>query len=220
MSNQGRYGRIAVTSDDSTVFITAASTATGHLNICKWVVVTTGVHNIDCMPFGGLTYIGSYNMLSDNLMFFIYKHETDDHAYFRRLDFDNPSSNGWAYKMNCPDTDACSVEKSYSVLSTDSTKLYTMVGIGGATHGKRNVFSILNSSTGALIGNVFESTECTAGTVEVFHMISTSSKVYILTTCTNNNLMVFDISSNSFTGIYQFTTGTFVTFAEGISQSE
>lgn len=134
-------------------------------------------------------------------------------ASHRRIDTSGPTE-VWKKHMDCTVPGSCGVGKSKAVLNSDKSLIYSVIILGATS--TNIVFSKLNSTNGDLVGNVFASSiQCT----EIYDIRLYSTKIYILSLCTNSKLLIYDDSSASFVSYFDVSNGSLKGFVKGNTDS-
>ena len=153
---------------------------------------------------GGTTDIDYVLKISDTSFYTVAK-APNNQAILRRMDISDPSAPSvtWGKYMNCVNANSWGVGRSFALLNSNGTEIYSFTGIGATTN--NIVFARLDVTDGSLIGSVFAtSIRCTAVTSARFH----GSKVYSIIGCdSGTRFLIYDSSSHSFTKVYDVSGG-------------
>lgn len=98
----------------------------------------------------------------------------------------------------------------YSEIILSGSTLYTFINIGPSSGSQPILFSTINEATGALQGNQYVS--LTPGLL-IFSVTEHNSNLYLLAVGPPTILIVYSISSSTFTNYFESTLGFYVDFA-------
>ena len=134
-------------------------------------------------------------MISDTELFWITRTYSTDNAVFIKLTFANTSAD-WANKMSCPGS--CDIRYSWSLLSTDKSKIYTLFSYYQSS-GFKIYFSWFQISNGAIVGNMYQTTTSWSGSYNVYGSVLNGDNIVATLQCSSFYLVIYNIPSDSFT---------------------
>ena len=144
-------------------------------------------------------------MISDAELFWITRIDNTYNAVFIKLTFANTSAD-WANQMNCSGSGSCDIWYSWSLLSTDKSKIYSLFSYYKPFN-YIIYFSWLQTSNGAIVGNRYQSTS--SWTSNVYGSALNGDNLVAILQCSSSlYLVIYNIPSDSFT-FKSFSGGLF-----------
>ena len=132
-------------------------------------------------------------MISDTELFWITITTSPYNAVFIKLNFANTSAD-WAKQMSC--SSSCGIYYSWSLLSTDKSKIYTMFPYAQSSW---NIYlSWFQTSNGAIVDNRYQSTSWSSP--NVYGSVLNGNNIVATLVCSSSPYLVtYNIPADSFT---------------------
>ena len=132
-------------------------------------------------------------MISDTELFWITQTTSPYNLVFIKLTFANTPAN-WAKQMSCSSS-SCHIDSSWSLLSTDKSKIYTLFVY--VQYSANIYFSWFRTSNGAIVGNRYKSTFWSG--YGVYGSVLNGDNIVATLYCSSYYLVIYNIPADSFT---------------------
>ena len=187
-------------SDDSGYYIALVKISSVYANI--WKVLFNSLANIQCQEFANINNFFYGTLMIDNNQLFIIGSEISSpySNYFLKFTFGNTTTD-WTNKMSWV-LGTWDTFISESILSSDSTSIYTFFTFGQSTS-YYTYYAKFNFTNGAVIGTRYKSSISWS----VGKSASTGNYIFLLAYCSNNwYFMIFDTLTTTFTNMVTNST--------------